>query len=150
MAVEALGLAYRFQPRRRKPYKLGWSHNPLHDVESTWWITVWILYYLTEIELDEDDKRHRAKLFSIASPQDRVDFFCHYATGSGFLDKLPVAVSDILADWRMALIDFYEEQQQDLEHRSHELFDYDKAVMDAIGRIDGIRNALIDPLLETS
>jgi hypothetical protein len=144
MAVEVLGLDYQFQPRRHEPSSHGWSHNPLHDVESTWWITVWILYYLTKIDFDDDDKRHRAMLFSTANRQEREIFFCRYTTGLGFREKLPETIRVILANWRMTLIDFYEEQQLDLEHGSHELFDYNKAIVDAIGRIEGIRSALLN------
>jgi hypothetical protein len=148
MAVEVLSLEYLFQPDCLDPYDLGWSHNPLHDVESTWWITVWILYNLTEIEFSDEDKSHRAKLFSTADPKAREAFFRRYITGSGFRQKLPATISAILARWRMALINFYKEQQLDLEHGSHILFNYDEVITDAIGRIDDIRGALIDLAVE--
>jgi hypothetical protein len=57
MSVEAAAREYLFLPpviigtsrpaKRQKtaPRKVPWSHNHLHDLESLWWVAVWIVFY---------------------------------------------------------------------------------------------------------
>ena len=138
MAVEVRSMDCQFQPQRLAPYRLRWSRNPLHDVESTWWITVWILYYFTEIEFGEQScfPLLTSGSATIFSPLQHQIGISGKTTGK---DQ---------ACWRMALLDFYTEQQLDLKHRGHELFGYDKVITDASGRIGDIRSALINPPVE--
>ncbi|KIK22815.1 hypothetical protein PISMIDRAFT_651298, partial [Pisolithus microcarpus 441] len=49
MASEVEAQQYLFQPRGGKPRREGrkcpFRFNPLHDMESLWWIATWTLYY---------------------------------------------------------------------------------------------------------
>jgi hypothetical protein len=83
---------------------------------------VYYMHYLAGIRLSDDDKHHREMLFSTADKGARYRFPLYCDTGDVLLQKLPGTTSDLLDDRRIALIQFYNEQQADLDHGSHESF----------------------------
>ncbi|KAI6021147.1 hypothetical protein EDC04DRAFT_2901404 [Pisolithus marmoratus] len=57
MACEVEAQKYLFTARRRVPYgttfEPSFRFNPLHDMESIWWIPTWVLYY----HVDQDGRQ---------------------------------------------------------------------------------------------
>ena len=144
MALEAASMYYLFQNRSYQTRaSISWTHNPIHDVESIWWISLWILYNIPGATLSKDDLRLRTKLFKAAEPIERTKAFSGKGIGNIQPKKCPIPAKH-LEDWRLALIHFYEEQQLDLNNGSHESFDYDKVLIDAIARVEMIQQALVD------
>lgn len=69
MSVEAARQRYVFTPVVGAPRKVPrptWKHNPLHDLDSVWWISVWaVLSFKGEqVQRISADEKHFRDLFT--------------------------------------------------------------------------------------
>jgi hypothetical protein len=84
-----------------------WKHNALHDLESVWWITVWVVYVFrdTRLEIPSTDRSRFQSLFSPTASGNRV--LVTIAPRCGCQDWLSPShnrsIWDIVWEWRISL-----------------------------------------------
>ena len=81
MAAEAYSQAYLFRPPMLELFTTqadppAWRHNPLHDLESVWWVAVWCVHYFVLKEERQNDKPYPGRFFALF-PSTDSDFSEH-------------------------------------------------------------------------
>ncbi|KAJ1303672.1 hypothetical protein OPQ81_008099 [Rhizoctonia solani] len=94
-------------------------HNPLHDMESVWWLCLWVIFYLipASIESSEEQLKNYHKIF--AGWGEKQTMMSQAGTLALFAPHLLEALPffNIMNGWRIALNEFYSiayEWQDDL------------------------------------
>jgi hypothetical protein len=119
-----------------------WFHNPIHDLESAWWIAVWAFCYLEHWVSDSvfTDNTQRAPIILLPGN------FENECTG------LPIAILEPLDQWLTFMREKYTELGKRVLAGTHLSFNYDEVFNGVIGFIEEIIDALSkiqDPPLDT-
>lgn len=98
-----------------------WRQNIIHDVESVWWVSAWVLHYFMHAELPVVDGVERRKfrdLFPIRGEQvlPRTLAFTIPAMYHDYYkpSTCPYAVHRIIGTWRTALVSTFRSLDDDL------------------------------------
>ena len=150
MAVEAHAGRFLFRSRHKKnllailsakvpvpqPQRVPWFHNPIHDLESTWWIALWTFYHL-------QNGMDSPSLFP--RPDQRLEIWTASDSFRDLCGTLPPRILDLSEGW----LTFTQEQYQELEKQdmndSHFSFDYGPVFDGVLACIEAIINALSAP-----
>jgi hypothetical protein len=119
-----------------------WFHNPIHDMESAWWIVVWTFCQLKHWVKDSLFTDHTLRAPTVFAPMT----FRNKCTG------LPAAILEPLIQWLTFMRDKYKELGKQISDGTHLSFDYDEVFIRVIGYIEEITEALSkmqDPTLDT-
>ena len=113
-----------------------WFHNPIHDLESTWWVALWTLYHLRNL-------MDGASLFT--EQQQRGDIWIVSRSYLDLCAVLPKEILGLLEGWRLFMRQQYQELEKQVVNNSHFSFDYDPVFEGALKCIKAIINALSVP-----
>jgi hypothetical protein len=114
------------------PRPVPWFHNPIHDMESAWWIAVWAFCYLKQWVSDSLFTNYRLRAPTLFRPSTFYD----ECTG------LPVALQKPLIQWLAFMRDKYMELGKQVLAGTHLSFNYDEVFIRVIGYIEEIIDAL--------
>ncbi|KIM22535.1 hypothetical protein M408DRAFT_28662, partial [Serendipita vermifera MAFF 305830] len=127
MACEVDARDFLFLPDTSDDTVVPWFHNPIHDIESIWWIAVW-------------DYRHvNATMRSLFRDLAGRSNFVH--SPSFFLRKcpeIPTNVRHSLHAWLVSIRSQYTELESLVPKQSHRTFDYNSVFEAAIRFIEAI------------
>lgn len=87
MAVEVREWNYIYAPRYlrgQRVYPPPFRHNVLHDLESIWWILMFMMFFLVHPEGQQTRRQYSRYQFLFESPNDRRSFW----DSSGVFDDL--------------------------------------------------------------
>jgi hypothetical protein len=123
MAIEVESQRYKFRPRGMKT-KLEFHYNPLHDLESVWWLAVWFIFSHVLQETprvrDPTTASNQLRQVKLLFPRhlaatSRSDQFEVATTFELACSSLPSSFRNAatrLEDARMALVDRYERAER--------------------------------------
>jgi len=122
----------RRNPKATTSPPVPWFHNPIHDLESAWWIAVWAFCYLKHWVSDSvfTDNAQRAPIIFLPGN------FENECTG------LPIAILEPLDQWLTFMRDKYTELGKRVLAGTHVSFNYDEVFAGVIGYIEEIIDAL--------
>ena len=103
----------KFQCAPPRPHGVGrpaWKHNALHDLESVWWIAVWVIYVFrnepSNVMPNSQDSQRFGELFPPFGTDSERDMVT-VAPTSDYLESLSPSYSkliwEIIAEWRIKL-----------------------------------------------
>jgi hypothetical protein len=119
-----------------------WFRNPIHDMESAWWIVFWAFCYLEHWVPDSLFTNHDLRLLTLLHP----------STLHNKCIELPVALQKPLIQWPVFMREKYMELGKQILAGTHHSFNYDEVFVRVIGYIEEIIVALSkikDPTLDT-
>ncbi|CAE6506083.1 unnamed protein product [Rhizoctonia solani] len=99
------------EPPRLPPFR----HNPLHDMESVWWLCVWMMFYLSySKERSWEQFQNYYRIFGSQAAKKDFSELSKFKQLTNHLSGTPAFVSTIYS-WLMALNSFYSDcyEQQD-------------------------------------
>ncbi|KEP52783.1 kinase domain protein [Rhizoctonia solani 123E] len=111
--LEQLSSPDTVEPNSLPPF----SHNPLHDIESIWWLSIWMMFYLIPVGHDIDlqvENYHKVFCTTMAR-HSFVRSRAAYKLWTTHLSTTPAFVS-IMKDWSTVLNDLYEKSY--MQHAS--------------------------------
>ncbi|CAE6434132.1 unnamed protein product [Rhizoctonia solani] len=84
------------EPRPPPPPLPSFRHNPLHDMESVWWLCVWMMFDrgLAE-EKNEERRRNYRAVFGSQYAKEHFSTFCEFREYTSHLPETPDFISTI-------------------------------------------------------
>lgn len=97
-------------PGRHSP---AWKHNPLHDLESVWWISVWVTYVFMEgRERTPADTARFNNLFPPSGPGRRdIATTNHASLQRSYSPSYNQPIWSIIVEWRASLTESFKSFQ---------------------------------------
>jgi hypothetical protein len=98
---------------------LSFRHNALHDLESVWWVSMFMIFYLLDPDLPRDVGKHRENFQRVFVTQESRDVFW---SDLGTFIKLtchiqePAPVQKAMIYWRETLTHQYQKAYEEGEH----------------------------------
>ncbi|CUA76409.1 hypothetical protein RSOLAG22IIIB_12259 [Rhizoctonia solani] len=110
---------YAQGPRARLP---SFCHNPLHGMESIWWLCIWVMFYLVPSSAhSEQYMENYWKVF--ANPLIKRDFVCiseDFLDLTTHLSEVPSLV-EVMSEWQEELNQLYKESYMEQDVSSTRL-----------------------------
>lgn len=150
MSVEAVDSCYHLPPPDVDTKE--WRHNPLHDLDSIWWLSVWATVFFRDKQArpKEYDREIFQALFS-QSRNRRDDLFQHPKKLRTMNLSYNCSIWSVLQDWRLELSMLFYRYETELhawkqlppERAFDEGFELTFKHLRTILSLDGIRSAVV-------